>query len=262
MNEEITRWFLHPYVETLFGGTFHPGGLALSETLALRVEIRAGERVLDVGCGTGGTAVRIAHRIGCRVDGIDRHAALIPAAAARAEREGVAGQVVFVVGRAEALPFPDGAFHAALFESSYVFLDDPPQALAEAYRVLAPGGRVGLLEIAVAQGSGSAQRRRLAERVGAGARPATEAAYREAVHDAGFIRVQWTDEGPALVRFLKDLRGKLALAKMVLPALPPELRSVDLDAVRDDLDAGIQLVERGEISLGTLVGRKGKKASA
>jgi SAM-dependent methyltransferase len=261
VREDVSRWFLHPYVETLFGGTFHPGGLALSETLALRAEVRAGERVLDVGCGTGGTAVRLAHRIGCRVDGIDLSPALVEAALARAEREGVAGQVTFVEGRAEALPWPDSSFHAVLMESTYVFIDDPEAALSEACRVLVPVGRIGILEIAVAPGPSSALRRRLRERVGAGAEPGTEAKYRAALHDAGFVRIQWTDEGPTLVRFLKDLRGKLGLARMVLPALPPELRSVDLDAVQEDLDAGIQLVERGEITLGTLVAKKGKKAA-
>jgi len=262
VKEDVSRWFLHPYVETLFGGSFHPGGLALSETLALRAEVRAGERVLDVGCGTGGTAIRLAHRIGCRVDGIDGSVPLIDAASARAEREGVAGQVTFVAGRAEFLPWPDNAFHAVLMESSYVFLDDPEAALSEACRVLAPPGRIGILEVAVAARTPSALRRRLMEHVGAGAEPGTEAAYREALHDAGFVRIQWTDEGPALVRFLKELRGKLGLARMVLPALPPELRSIDLDAVQEDLDAGIQLVEREEITLGTFIARKGKKAGA
>lgn len=260
MTEEISRWFLHPYIETLFGGSFHPGGLALSEMLALRLEIRAGERVLDVGCGTGGTAVRLAHRVGCRVDGLEKNVVLVPAATARAEREGLAGQVAFVAGRAESLPWPDGTFHAAIMESTYVFLDDPETALAEICRVLFPAGRVGLLEVAVSPGHGSLERRRLVERVGAGARPGTEAAYREALHDAGFVRLQWTDEGPALLKFLKELRGKLGLAKMVLPALPAELRAVDLDAVQAEIDTGIHLVERGEVTLGTLVGRKGKKA--
>jgi ubiquinone/menaquinone biosynthesis C-methylase UbiE len=207
-------------VETLFGGTFHPGGLTLSETLAMRAEVRAGERVLDVGCATGATAVRLAHRVGCRVDGIDKNPALIPAATARAERGGLSGQVTFVAGRAEALPWPDGAFHVVLFESTYIFFDDPAAALAEAHRVLGPSGRLGILEIAVA-GERSADRRRLEHAIGVGLKPSTEAAYKKAVLAAGFQRVEWTDEGVTLVRFLKELRGKLTLAKWSSPRSRP-----------------------------------------
>lgn len=256
----MSRWFLHPYVETLFGGTFHPGGLTLSETLAMRAEVRAGERVLDVGCGTGATAVRLAHRIGCRVDGIDRNAALIPAATARAERGGLSGQVAFVAGAAESLPWPDGTFHVVLMESTYIFLTEPAKALSEAHRVLGPSGRIGILEVAVAPGEASADRRRLEHWIGAGLSPSTEAAYRKAVLAAGFARVEWTDESGTLVRFLKELRGKLNLAKMVLPALPAELRAIDIAAVQHSLDLGVQLVERGEVALGTLIGWKVKKA--
>ncbi len=259
MNYDNSRWFLHPYVETLFGGTFHPGGLALSETLAMRAEVRAGERVLDVGCATGATAVRLAHRVGCRVDGIDRSAALIPAATARAERGGLAGQVSFVAGVAESLPWPDGTFHVVLMESTFIFLDDPARALAEAHRVLGGSGRIGILEVAVAPGEASAERERLVRWISAGLHPATEAAYRKAVLAAGFARAEWTDEGATLVRFLRELRGKLSLAKMVLPALPAELRAIDLAAVQHSLDLGVALVERGEVTLGTLVGWKVKK---
>lgn len=259
MTEEISKWFLHPYVESLFGGTFHPGALALSETLAMRAEVRAGERVLDVGCATGATAVRLAHRVGCRVDGIDRNAALIPAATARAERGGLAGQVSFVAGVAEALPWPDGTFHVVLMESTYIFLDDPARALAEAYRVVGSAGRIGILEVAVSPGEPSPERVRLQRWIGAGLHPAPESAYRKAVLAAGFARAEWTDEGATLVRFLRELRGKLTLAKMVLPALPAELRSIDLGAVQQALDHGVALVERGEVSLGTLVGWKVRK---
>jgi hypothetical protein len=100
---------------------------------------------------------------------------------------------------------------------------------------------------------------RLQRWIGAGLHPAPESAYRKAVLAAGFARAEWTDEGATLVRFLRELRGKLTLAKMVLPALPAELRSIDLGAVQQALDHGVALVERGEVSLGTLVGWKVRK---
>jgi 2-polyprenyl-3-methyl-5-hydroxy-6-metoxy-1,4-benzoquinol methylase len=128
-NEQLFKWFTHPYVETVFGGTFHPGGLSLTETLAARTEIRASDRVLDIGCGTGATAVRLAHRVGCRVDGVDKYADLIPVAQARAEREGLTGHVTFAALNAESLPWPDGSLQVVLLEYTYNFLVDTAKVL-------------------------------------------------------------------------------------------------------------------------------------
>jgi len=260
MNVEFFKWFTHPYVETVFGGTFHPGGLSLTETLAARAEIRASDRVLDIGCGTGATAVRLAHRVGCRFDGIEPLEDLIPAAVARAEREGLAGQVVFTKGSGETLPWPDGSFQVVMLEAVYIFLEEPKKVLAEAHRVLAGNGRIAMLDLAVAPGAASADRKTLLRRIGLDVRPGTEAEYRKALSGAGFLDLVWTDETRTLVKYLRDLRSKLSLAKMVQPSLPPELRSLDLDAIQESLDLGIALGERGEVLLGTFVAKKAARS--
>lgn len=259
-NEELFKWFTHPYVETVFGGTFHPGGLSLTETLAARTEIRASDRVLDIGCGTGATAVRLAHRVGCRVDGVDKYADLIPVAQARAEREGLTGHVTFAALSAESLPWSDGSFQVVLLESTYIFLDNPAKVVKEAFRVLAGNGRLAMLEIAVAPGPPSADRKTLMRRIGLDVRPGTETEYRKALAAVGIEDIVWTDETRTLIKFLRDLRSKLSLAKMVQPSLPPELRLIDLDAVQESLDLGVSLAERGEVMLGTLIGKKAARS--
>lgn len=259
-NEELFKWFTHPYVETVFGGTFHPGGLSLTETLAARTEIRASDRVLDIGCGTGATAVRLAHRVGCRVDGVDKYADLIPVAQARAEREGLTGHVTFAALSADLLPWSDGSFQVVLLESTYIFLDDPAKVLKEAFRVLAGNGRLAMLEVAVAPGAPSTDRKTLLRRIGLDVQPGTESEYRKAFAAVGLDDSVWTDETRTLIKYLRDLRGKLSLAKMVQPSLPPELRLIDLDAVQESLDLGVSLAERGEVILGTLIGKKAARS--
>jgi ubiquinone/menaquinone biosynthesis C-methylase UbiE len=116
------------------------GGKRLVERLALE----PGERVLDVGCGTGRLARWIAERVGPtgHVTGIDPLPERIALARAHAAD---LPSVDFVLGQAEDL----GAFAAASLDAvsmSAVFhwLSDKPKALAEARRVLRPGGRLGV----------------------------------------------------------------------------------------------------------------------
>jgi SAM-dependent methyltransferase len=106
---------------------------ALVELLALR-----GGRVLDVGCGTGTLAAALAERAHARVWGVDPSAEMLAVARPRVPRA-----VGLRQGRAEELPFRDGWFDAVVL-SLVVHLVDRPPAFAEAARVLAPGGRLGI----------------------------------------------------------------------------------------------------------------------
>jgi ubiquinone/menaquinone biosynthesis C-methylase UbiE len=104
---------------------------------------RPGERALDVGTGTGIVARRTAARIGAgQIVGLDPTPGMLAVARSASEREGV--PIEWREGRAEALPFADGAFDLALCQFALMFFADRPAALAEMRRVLSPGGRVAL----------------------------------------------------------------------------------------------------------------------
>lgn len=103
-----------------------------------------GERVLDLGCGTGIVARQVAARLGAKgkITGIDRSPDMLAVARTIAGHDGL--NIEWHEGRAEALPFPDGSFDLVLSQFALMFFDDRPRALAEVHRVLAPGGRVSL----------------------------------------------------------------------------------------------------------------------
>jgi arsenite methyltransferase len=102
-----------------------------------------GERVLDVGSGPGLLAAEMAEAVGPEgaVHGVDPSESMLAMARARRVRG-----TDFHAGEAQALPFADGGFDAAVATQVYEYVDDMPAALAEVRRVLRPGGRLLVLD--------------------------------------------------------------------------------------------------------------------
>jgi ubiquinone/menaquinone biosynthesis C-methylase UbiE len=105
---------------------------------------RPGERMLDVGCGTGIVARLAAPRVGAggRVVGLDVTPSMLAVARTMAEHEGLA--IEWREGQAEALPFAESSFDLGLCQFALMFFADRRAALAELRRVLVDGGRVAL----------------------------------------------------------------------------------------------------------------------
>lgn len=105
----------------------------------------AGDRVLDVGCGTGGAVRALAASLPGvgRVVGIDVSETMIAEARARTPASDASeAPVEFVVGDAHELPFPDGSFDAAYSLRVFEIIGEPRRVLAGMARVLRPGGRL------------------------------------------------------------------------------------------------------------------------
>jgi ubiquinone/menaquinone biosynthesis C-methylase UbiE len=115
-----------------------------AEDLVEAAALRAGERVLDIACGTGIVARIAARRLGNRgsVVGLDTSAPMLATARAAATAEGAA--VEWREGDALEQPFANGAFEVALCQQGLQFFPDKPRGLREMHRVLRPGGRIVL----------------------------------------------------------------------------------------------------------------------
>ncbi len=108
--------------------------------------LQPGERVLDVGCGSGGLDRRLAHRT-CRgnpIVGVDISPHLLREAVALARSEGLEGVIEFREASAEDLPFQDSSFDVSM-SFTVIQAADAERMLGEMMRVTKPGGRIGIL---------------------------------------------------------------------------------------------------------------------
>jgi SAM-dependent methyltransferase len=107
--------------------------------LIRHAKVRANDRLLDVGCGTGVVAITAA-KLGARVTALDLTPELLERARENARLSKV--EVDFHEGDAENLPFPDASFDVVLSQFGHIFAPRPEVATAEMLRVLKPGGTV------------------------------------------------------------------------------------------------------------------------
>jgi ubiquinone/menaquinone biosynthesis C-methylase UbiE len=131
---------------------FHSRRRVATVELARLLAPTPGDRVIDVGSGLGGPARYLAHIHGCRVSGIDATAEFVAVASELARRTGLDDRVDFRHAAAPALPFPDLSFDLAWTQNVAMNIADRPRFYAELRRVLKPGGRLALQD--VAQGAG------------------------------------------------------------------------------------------------------------
>jgi len=107
-----------------------------ARNLLTRADLKPGNRLLDLACGTGIVA-RLAAEQGVSVIGGDINPGMLAVAAERAE--GL--QVVFQQADAQALPFEDGSFDVLICQQGLQFFPDKSVVISECFRVLRPGGR-------------------------------------------------------------------------------------------------------------------------
>lgn len=224
--------------------------------------LQPGEHVLDVACGTGIVARRIAPLVGPQgmVTGLDLDPDKLSVAGSAAEREGL--RIEWRASPAEQLPFPDGRFDLITCQFGLMFFTDRHKALTEMHRVLKAGGRV---VVSVWQGLDRHPFYQTLDVVSRGhlGRSSVEAVFSlgdtgelcQLLTDAGFQQVEI--EPASFTARYSNPEEFVAWEIGVDPAETPALQSLDaqagqaiLAAVRQDMQAALhEVMQDGEVVL-------------
>ena len=140
-SDEVQGLDPYAFLAVLGKRVIHPGGRASTHRLLELAAVRPGERVLDIGCGVGTTAIRLAREHQAHVVAADIADLMRERAQANVTAAGVAVQVRVEDADIRSLPYADGSFDAVVAEAVTMFVSRR-RAAAELARVTRPGGRV------------------------------------------------------------------------------------------------------------------------
>lgn len=116
--------------------------LRMNEVMMEAAAIKASDRVLDAGCGIGGSGIFLAKKLGCHVTGISLSEKQVMQAKELAVRKKTEDKTAFEVMNYCATSFPDESFDIVWGCESICYADDKQQFIKEAWRLLKPGGRL------------------------------------------------------------------------------------------------------------------------
>lgn len=149
--------------------------MAAREAYLRLLDIAPGERVLDVGCGSGVVTREMARRVGSagRAVGVDPSPGLLAVARELARDAGLGDRLEFHEGTAHRLPFPDSAFDALVCVTVLAHVPQGEAAIPELVRVVRPGGRIGVFDLDTDMTTFTHPDRELTRRIVAAASDAT-----------------------------------------------------------------------------------------
>ena len=186
---------------------FHIGGRAATETFLGQLDLTTDDHVLDVGCGLGGASRFAAQQYGCRVTGIDLTDEYVRTGEEMCKWVGLEDHITLERGDATATPYPDGAFDKSYMMHVGMNIADKQSLARELYRVLRPGGRLGIYDV-MRVGDGA-----LRFPVPWATHPEESAVsspdeYREALEAAGFVVISEHDRSEFALQFFTQLRER------------------------------------------------------
>jgi len=246
--------YQHPLVQAVLGESWHPGGLALTRALAKEISLSRDDRVLDIACGRGASALMLAQVFKCRVTGVDTSATAIDQARREARRYRLESLVDFDQSDATRLAFPAATFSAAFCECATSLLTDRRSAFGELARMLRPGGRLALSDVtfrpeALPEPIDSLLARALCIPLGMGPE-----AYVQLIEEAGFVMRGQTDYSGTIAQLLDKVESLLGLGQQ--PDLAGQADGEPLRRTGAALHCARQLLQQGDLGYWAFIAQR------
>ena len=243
-------------VRVLLGDVLHPGGLDLTRHLGEAIGLGPGDRVLDVACGRGASAIHLAQHFGCHVVGLDYGTDNVAAARARAAECDVVHLTEFGPADAEGIPCPGGTFDALISECSFCTFPDKGTVAVEMARVLGPGGRLGLTDVTVT-GSLPHDIQNLLAWVACVAGAGAPEDYVRTLQGAGFVGFTLEDQSDALWEMATDVRRKLLGFELAAGLGQIDLEDIDWAEAQRTARRVVELIETQALGYTLITATKG-----
>jgi hypothetical protein len=242
-------------VAMLLGGSYHPGGLALTRHLAHALELRPGHRVADVASGPGATSRLLASEFAVTIDSVDLSETTVARARDTARQAGLAGQVRVHVGDAERLPLPTGVFDALVCECAWCTFPNKPAAATEFARVLRPGAQIGITDVTLGEAGLPEELTTLAAWVACIADAQPVSRYHSLLTEAGLAVVRTESHDTALTSMIEQIEARLTLLRITAPTQLTHA-GIDLNAVHGYLALTRQAIADGLLGYTLIIAQK------
>ena len=254
-------------IQELLGGSYHPGGENLSATLARSLGLTAGQNVLDVACGVGTSSRLMSKQLGLCATGLDFSKINVGKAEALSAEEAqpastsestplfAPGELKFVEGSADDLPFEDGQFDGVVCECAVSTFADQAKAAKEFFRVLKPGGVFGMTDMVL---NGELPKD-YAEQVAPWtcmAKALNADGYSQLFSEAGFELIDNQDHSHTLLEMATDIKRKLVMAGVGKALGAIGSLGMSLSEMRSMLSQSTDLVRAETIQYRLLLFRK------
>ena len=244
--------YSHPVARWLFGDSFHPGGLALTQRVARLAGVGPGSRVLDLGSGRGASAVHLAETLGAEVTGVTLEATGVEAGQRRAIERGVGHLVHFRRGDIQKLPLDARAYDVGMMECVLSILPAKAETVSRLRAALKPAGTVVVTDVTVS-GPLPEDLRGILTVAGCVGDARSLDGYAGLLSDAGLDVHQAEDLRSTAASVVRSIKGKLLMAELASKVGKLPLDAAMIERAKSLLRRIQQLIDDRVLSYGLLI---------
>jgi ubiquinone/menaquinone biosynthesis C-methylase UbiE len=211
--------------------------------------------MLDVACGKGASAIHLAETFGCAVVGLDFSEENVTHGNTSALERTLNNRVRFQGGDSELLPFADSSFNAIICECAFCTFPNKPAAAREFFRVLKPGGQVGLSDITRVPDL-PPDLNTLMAWVACIADAQSTDGYAEVLRNAGFHFVAIESHDEALREMVHQIRMRIFGLEIAIGLEKLKLPDVDLTTAKQLSASAFQAVSQRQLGYAIVTAMK------
>ncbi|XP_063045662.1 phosphoethanolamine methyltransferase [Engraulis encrasicolus] len=238
-NQQYTRRGILRYEKMFGAGYVSTGGPSTTKEFVDLLNLKPGQKVVDVGCGIGGGDFYMAKNFGVEVLGMDLSANMVEIACERAAKEQLP-QVQFEVADATKRVFPEGTFDVVYSRDTILHISDKLELFKHFYSWLKPGGKVLISDYCCGEKPWSPQFEDYVKQ--RGYILYTPQRYGQFLEEAGFTSVRAEDRTQ---QFIQVIKSELEKADAIREEFIQEFSQEDYDAIVNGWTEKLQRCEMG-----------------